>query len=960
MSEFEDNNKTQIGKAGTLGSKKPDDISVASGNDSVLSEITPEGITAEGNDDKTRLAPNPQQKSKQRKAQELKVQRLKAQLRKAQILKAQQEKNRQLKGQILQQQGIGSEEEKTQIKAAMIPQPLSDDLTQIAPSDRTRIAPNRNAPPALSPIDHSPLEQDFSDKTQFAKPKRSTSLSPVLDSQELPQDTGEFSNRAGNELLKNRFILEEVLGAGGMGVVYKAKDRLKVEANDRDPYLAIKVLSEDFRSHPEAFIALQRESRKTQRIAHPNIVNVHDFDRDGETVFMTMEYLEGKPLDKLISQYKATGLPEDDAWKILEGICAALVHAHAENIIHSDFKPGNIYVTNRGSAKVFDFGIARAVASAENLEESVDDRTVFDAGNLGALTPAYASLEMLEGETPDVRDDIYALGCIACELFSGMHPYDRVHANEVSRGKLKPKRVHAFSKRQWKVIEKAIALKREDRIASVDEFWKQLTQAKSSPLKLVLPAVLILSLTAFAGYQSVFNEGGTQISEDEVRSEIEMQLRLEQHQNNFQALLESVLFTNVWESTIWKETQELRRLLGQNSDWLSPKEVILYQAYLEKIAKAIGAEELELARRIIENAPRYTTDTSELTALQKRLSDVMSLVEQREREKVEAQRLAAQQKKTQQAEAKDVIEKRNVFNQAMTNVDEQLACRSGLNMRDLDIAIKKLRSVNMAEYKKREGGIVLALSKCISKIGRSFPERAMESKKFALRIFPENASVATIKIVPKDPCDTALAGLGASGKRAICRDRLGTQGKGPAMVVIPGFGSMKEFAIGKYEVSVAEINVYCKESGKCEEISGVSKSFPVTNIPNSLVKDYLRWLGDKAKRKYRLPTKAEWVYAARAQSGKLDSNRNCRLNSRGIQKGDALIKASVGRQNKWGVVNHVGNAQEWVIDTGGRIAAVGGSYKTAMESCTLKSVEKHSGSADEITGFRVLREIVER
>src|SRR5690606_7193219 len=123
-----------------------------------------------------------------------------------------------------------------------------------------------------------------------------------------------------------------------MGVVYKAKDLLKIEAQDRDPYVAIKVLSEEFKTHPEAFIALQRESRKSQRIAHPNIVNVHDFDRDSDTVFMTMEYLEGKPLDKLISQYRSTGLPEDDAWKILEGICAALIHAHAEQIIHSDFK----------------------------------------------------------------------------------------------------------------------------------------------------------------------------------------------------------------------------------------------------------------------------------------------------------------------------------------------------------------------------------------------------------------------------------------------------------------------------------------------------------------------------------------------------------------------------------------------------------------------------------------------
>ncbi len=163
---------------------------------------------------------------------------------------------------------------------------------------------------------------------------------------------------------------------------------LKIEAQDREPYVAIKVLSDEFKSHPEAFIALQRESRKSQKIAHPNIVNVHDFDRDGDTVFMTMEYMEGKPLDKLISQYRSVGLPHSEVAKILEGICAALTYAHGQNIIHSDFKPGNIFVNNKGIAKVFDFGIARAVAKADHREESLDDRTVFDAGKLGALTPA--------------------------------------------------------------------------------------------------------------------------------------------------------------------------------------------------------------------------------------------------------------------------------------------------------------------------------------------------------------------------------------------------------------------------------------------------------------------------------------------------------------------------------------------------------------------------------------------
>ena len=158
---------------------------------------------------------------------------------------------------------------------------------------------------------------------------------------------------------------------------------------------------------------------------------------------MTMEFLDGKPLDKLITQYKATGLLPEDAHKILRDIAAALIHAHRHKIIHSDFKPGNIFVLKNSTAKVLDFGIARAAAIADiSASANEEDHTLFDAGSLGALTPAYASLEMLKGETPDARDDIYALGCIAYEMFTGQHPFNRKPATEALSLQLKPKKLH--------------------------------------------------------------------------------------------------------------------------------------------------------------------------------------------------------------------------------------------------------------------------------------------------------------------------------------------------------------------------------------------------------------------------------------------------------------------------------------------------------------------------------------
>src|ERR687892_2812700 len=109
-------------------------------------------------------------------------------------------------------------------------------------------------------------------------------------------------------VLKDRFILEQLIGTGGMGAVFKARDRRRVEAKDRNPYVAIKVLHGDIRWHPDAGIALQREARKAQDLAHPNVITVYDFDHDAGHVFVTMELLEGEPLSEILRRVKGQGL----------------------------------------------------------------------------------------------------------------------------------------------------------------------------------------------------------------------------------------------------------------------------------------------------------------------------------------------------------------------------------------------------------------------------------------------------------------------------------------------------------------------------------------------------------------------------------------------------------------------------------------------------------------------------
>jgi predicted Ser/Thr protein kinase len=301
------------------------------------------------------------------------------------------------------------------------------------------------------------------------------------------------------DTLNGRFVLEECIGFGGMGTVYKALDLRKLEASDRKPYIAIKVLNVQFQGHPKSLISLQREARKAQSLAHPNIVSVYDFDRDGSMVYLTMEYLEGKPLSQLLRAPGYKGMPFLDAMKIVGGMGKALAYAHERGFVHCDFKPANVILTASGGVKVIDFGIARVFQKAE--EDA--DVTVFDPGSLGALTPAYASPEMLESREPDPRDDIYALGCITYELLTGRHPFNRVSATQARDAGMKPHRPPGLSHHQWRALRCALAFERNARTPSMVRFLDEIGHRNPFTRPVVL-GTTIAGVLAVAGLASMY------------------------------------------------------------------------------------------------------------------------------------------------------------------------------------------------------------------------------------------------------------------------------------------------------------------------------------------------------------------------------------------------------------------------------------------------------------------------
>jgi formylglycine-generating enzyme required for sulfatase activity/predicted Ser/Thr protein kinase len=267
-------------------------------------------------------------------------------------------------------------------------------------------------------------------------------------------------------ILQGRFKLTELVGEGGMSRVYKAIDLRRVEARSQDPYIAVKVLTVTFSDYFGSIATLHRETHKLQSLTHPNIVRVIDCDRDAQTVFMTMEFLAGVSLHRKLQ----LGIGSEQAVEMVVAIANALEFAHHKRIVHGDLKPGNVIITDSGDTKVIDFGIARFLARPKDgqKEEATGENEPWEV--LNALTPPYASPEMLEDEQPDPRDDVYGLACIAYEILTGRHPFERAAATVARDSAMKPPRREGMSGRQFKAVLGGLQFDRDKRTPTAQGF----------------------------------------------------------------------------------------------------------------------------------------------------------------------------------------------------------------------------------------------------------------------------------------------------------------------------------------------------------------------------------------------------------------------------------------------------------------------------------------------------------
>ena len=269
------------------------------------------------------------------------------------------------------------------------------------------------------------------------------------------------------QTLGGRYEIIDLIGEGGMALVYKANDRLL------NRIVAVKVLRPQFAVDLQFVERFRREAQAAASLSHPNIVNIYDVGQDDKTHFIIMEYVEGQNLKSIITELAP--LPIDQVVNIGIQITRGLEHAHAKNLIHRDIKPHNILITADGVVKVTDFGIARAVSSS----------TLTDTGTIiGSVH--YSSPEQAKGAFIGPQSDLYSLGVVLYEMLTKKVPYTGEspiaiaikHTQEsIPSVRMENPRVPLYFER---IVQKAMAKNLADRYQSAGEIRQDLERVLRS------------------------------------------------------------------------------------------------------------------------------------------------------------------------------------------------------------------------------------------------------------------------------------------------------------------------------------------------------------------------------------------------------------------------------------------------------------------------------------------------
>jgi serine/threonine protein kinase len=325
-------------------------------------------------------------------------------------------------------------------------------------------------------------------------------------------------------VLRERYVIQEILGTGDKATVFRALDRYRSSLPDDQQHVALKVLHTRGDCSDEIIKNLRRELHSGLVLSHRNIVNVFELDRDGDIVFFTMELLDGELLGALIERMRPTAMQVLQAWQLMRQLAAGLRHAHERGIVHGDLKPQNILVTCDGELRILGFGAAKEFARTQS------ESTQFAFAPVSG-TSAYASCEQLEGRAVDPRDDLYALACICYELLTGAHPFALRRATVARDFGVKAIRPAGMTSRQWRTLQAGLSWHRAGRSMSVYTWILRLTRGIAegrsiTPLRDLKPAGAAKppwqsrAAAAFFGVLLIAGAGFSQLRETPAQNEV--------------------------------------------------------------------------------------------------------------------------------------------------------------------------------------------------------------------------------------------------------------------------------------------------------------------------------------------------------------------------------------------------------------------------------------------------------
>jgi len=268
-----------------------------------------------------------------------------------------------------------------------------------------------------------------------------------------------------------RYKIVEHLGRGGMAEVYKAYQE------NLERYVAIKLMHSFLADDSDFFNRFSREARNVAALRHPNIIQIHDFDREGDTSYMVMEFVDGGALKERLEDFakKSEHMPLAEAVRIIKDVGAALAYAHKRGMIHRDIKPANVMLDSHGRVILTDFGISKVLSAAK-----------YTASGAVMGTPAYMAPEQGLGQPGDARADIYSLGVMLYQLVTGRLPYDAdtpvaVILKHVNEPLPMPSSINPdLPLGVERIIIKALAKDPNERHQTVDELLADLSDLKAA------------------------------------------------------------------------------------------------------------------------------------------------------------------------------------------------------------------------------------------------------------------------------------------------------------------------------------------------------------------------------------------------------------------------------------------------------------------------------------------------